>query len=243
VSYHPQGVMLAQDEQAPQEILLVCGDKNLRELLRSLFDSNGYVVEIIDEGNLVCDLVARRDFDLVVLKHPVPGRSGLEVCRDIRAEGGQIPILMLTETAEILEKVVALKLGADDYVTGPHEPLELLARVEALVRRGRWTAKPKATPVRLGETVVDFSRTQVSRNGQTIPVSAKELQLLRYFVEHRGQTLRREELLREVWGINFASATRTLDVHVVALRQKIEDDPKRPRWITTVHGIGYQFRE
>ena len=235
---------VTQDEGATQrQILLVGAAARVSGELTRLLSSDGYNVEVLSQGGQVCSLLERREFDLVILDHPVPGRSGLAICCDIRSAGGQIPIMMITGSAETFEKVVALRLGADDYVTEPIEPAELLARVEALIRRGRWNAKPRSEPARFGRVVVDFRRPQLTCAGEVIPVSAKELQLLKYLFDHRGQTVPRAELLREVWGIGFASSTRTLDVHVAALRRKIEEDPKLPHWILTTHGVGYRFRE
>jgi two-component system alkaline phosphatase synthesis response regulator PhoP len=233
-----------RDDGAEQrQILLVSSGGGESGKLTSLLLSDGYEVEALSHGAQVCSLVAKRCFELVILEHPIPGRSGLEICRDIRAAGGQTPIMMITGSAETFEKVVALRLGADDYVTRPIESAELLARVEALIRRGRWNTRPQTGPVSFGQVVVDFGQPRLTRAGELIPVSAKEFQLLKYLVERRGQTVTRVELLREVWGIGFASSTRTLDVHIAALRRKIEDDPKRPHWILTTHGVGYRFRE
>ena len=242
-------ISLAGSVKAPEEltlhrqILLAGSEDGVSPELAELLRSDGHQVDVLHDGAQVWAHVMCQEFDLVILEHPVPGQSGLDICRAIRAGGGQIPIMMITGDVEVFEKVVALRLGADDYVTRPFDPAELLARVDALIRRGCWSAKPKTGLARFGNIVVDFQRPEVSRDGKSIPISAKELQLLRFLLEHRGHTVARAELLREVWGIGFASSTRTLDVHVAALRRKIEDDPKRPYWLLTIHGIGYRFRE
>src|SRR5579862_7931105 len=147
---------------------------------------------------------------------------------------------MLTAKRQIADKVAGLKTGADDYLTKPFQMPELLARIEALIRRGS-QASVGASRHQFGSLCVDFGRTEVSRDGRNVPVSAKEFQLLRYFVEHRGATLSREELLREVWGYDVMPSTRTVDVHVAWLRQKLEKDPRNPQFILTVVGLGYRF--
>jgi two-component system, OmpR family, alkaline phosphatase synthesis response regulator PhoP len=168
----------------------------------------------------------------------LPRRNGLDVCRDLRQGGTKTPILMLTARSQTFDKVVGLKIGADDYLAKPFEMAELLARVEALLRRPvlRDTAVYQFGPIRF-----DARRTEVRRDGKLLLLSAREFQLLRYFVEHRGETVPRDELLRVVWGYKSAPSTRTVDVHVAWLRQKLEVDPKRPKWIVTVHGLGYRF--
>jgi two-component system alkaline phosphatase synthesis response regulator PhoP len=150
---------------------------------------------------------------------------------------------MLTALTQTEDKVVGLKIGADDYLTKPFEMLELLARIEALLRRATRTFSSTPLIYQFGTIRVDFRRTEITRNGETIAFSAKEFQLLRYFIDHKGETLTRETLLQEVWGYSAIPYTRTVDVHVAWLRQKLEEDPKQPRWIQTVHGMGYKYTE
>jgi two-component system alkaline phosphatase synthesis response regulator PhoP len=184
-------------------------------------------------------------FDLIVLDIMLPGRSGLDLCRDIRTAGLGTPILLLTARSETVDKIIGLKLGADDYVTKPFDMQELMARIEALLRRA---------PIRTGQVVRQFGAirietrgmtdhrdVKVTRGGTPIYLSAREFELLRYFVEHAGMVLSREELLRAVWGYEAGTFTRTVDVHVASLRQKLEKDPKRPELIVTVHKSGYRF--
>jgi two-component system alkaline phosphatase synthesis response regulator PhoP len=177
---------------------------------------------------------------LIILDIMLPRRSGLDVCRDIRLAGLATPILLLTARGQIVDKVAGLKLGADDYVTKPFDTLELMARIEALLRRA---------PTRIGQGIlhfgsirVDIRGTQVTREGKPVYLSAREFQLLRYFAEHNGITLSRDEILREVWGYEAGTFTRTVDVHVAGLRQKLEKAPKKPELIITVPGIGYKFQ-
>jgi two-component system alkaline phosphatase synthesis response regulator PhoP len=150
---------------------------------------------------------------------------------------------MLTARRQTMDKVIGLRTGADDYLTKPFKMAELLARVDALLRRAGRGAEMKAGRYELGNVQIDVRRTEVTREGQVVQLSAKEFQLLRYFLEHRGTTVSRETLLREVWGYDSAPSTRTVDVHVAWLRQKLEDDPKNPQLIRTVVGLGYQFAD
>ena len=178
-------------------------------------------------------------FDLVVLDLMLPRKNGFDVCRDLRHDGIDTPILMLTARSQTFDKVLGLKIGADDYLTKPFEMPEFLARVEALLRRP--ALKGYSSALRFGAIRFDARRAEVWRDGKQVPVSAREFQLLKYFTEHRGETLTREQLLRAVWGYDSAPSTRTVDVHVAWLRQKLEEDSKQPKWIVTVHGIGYRF--
>jgi two-component system, OmpR family, alkaline phosphatase synthesis response regulator PhoP len=170
----------------------------------------------------------------------LPRINGLDVLRELRKRGIETPVIMLTAKGQIADKVVGLKLGADDYVTKPFEMMELLARIEAKLRRAPLTPHP-TEGYQFGEVRVDFRRAEVTRAGAPLELSAREFQLLKYFIEHRGATLTREELLNEVWGYNAMPSTRTVDVHVAWLRQKIEPNSRHPQYILTVHGMGYKF--
>ncbi len=182
-------------------------------------------------------------FDVIVLDVMLPGGNGFDICRAVRQRGIQTPILMLTARGQVVDRVVGLKLGADDYLVKPFEMAELLARVEALLRRSAsTTAATTANDThRFGDVAIDFRRAEVTKNGALLDLSAREFKLLRYFVEHRGAALSRDELLNEVWGYNAMPSTRTVDVHIAWLRQKIEDNPRHPQLILTVHGLGYKF--
>ncbi len=177
--------------------------------------------------------------DLVILDIMLPRKNGFDVCRDIRMAGVVVPILMLTARGQTIDKVLGLKIGADDYLTKPFDAMELLARIEALLRRAK---SPTVGSIhQFGTLRVDLRGTSVTRDGKVVPLSAREFQLLRYFVEHRGVTLSRDVLLKEVWAYSAEAFTRTVDVHVASIRQKIEDNPKRPSLILTVPGLGYKF--
>jgi two-component system alkaline phosphatase synthesis response regulator PhoP len=172
----------------------------------------------------------------------LPKKSGFDVCRDIRKAGLITPILMLTARGQTSDKVNGLKIGADDYVTKPFHMQELVARVEALLRRAPIRPAVQAGVSEFGSVRVDLLGTEATRDGKSVNLSAREFQLLRYFMEHRGATLSRDELLKQVWGYSADMYTRTVDVHVASLRQKLENDPKQPQYILTVQGLGYKFK-
>jgi len=216
--------------------------------LTDRLSKEGYSVDAAGDGPTGFARATSEPFDLIILDVMLPHSSGLDVCRDLRQRGVKTPILMLTAKGQLVDKVVGLKLGADDYLTKPFEMMELLARIEALLRRasnvaeGLGPRKPaEAGTFQFGPNTVDFRKTQVYRDGRPVELSAREFKLLRYFIEHRGATLSRDELLNAVWGYEAMPFTRTVDVHVAWLRQKIEPNPRHPQFILTVHGLGYRF--
>jgi two-component system alkaline phosphatase synthesis response regulator PhoP len=223
-----------------ERILLVEDEPGLRLTLSDRLAREGYTVETAADGEQAMSAATADSFDLIVLDLMLPKKSGLDVCRDLRQNGYATPILMLTARGQTVDKVVGLKLGADDYLTKPFEMPELLARIEALLRRAGQGPSRSALH-RFGSVLVDLRKTEVVRDGKAVPLSAKEFQLLRYFIEHRGETLPRERLLTDVWGYERSLSTRTVDVHVAWLRQKLEADPKQPQFILTIHGLGYKF--
>jgi two-component system alkaline phosphatase synthesis response regulator PhoP len=222
-------------------ILLIEDEPGLCLTLSDRLQKEGYAVEIANDGESGFNRAVNQSYDLIILDLMLPKKSGYDVCRDLRQMGLIIPILMLTALHQTVDKVLGLKIGADDYLTKPFEMLELLARIEALLRRATGTFTSAPVVYQFGNVRVDFRKTEVLRNGEAVPVSAKEFQLLRYFIDHKGATLGREKLLQEVWGYSSVPYTRTVDVHIAWLRQKLEDDPKQPKWILTVHGLGYKF--
>ena len=223
-------------------ILLVEDEAALRMTLGDRLRSEGYGVEYATDGPDGLEKATRLPFDLVILDVMLPGLDGLRVCEDIRAAGLITPILMLTAKGQTADKVAGLKIGADDYVTKPFDMQELMARVEALLRRAPARATVLSEVVHIGPNRVDLRGTEVMRDGHALPLSAREFQLLRYFLEHPGATLTREQLLTDVWGYSGKRFTRTVDVHVASLRQKLEPEPKQPRYLVTVQGLGYKFR-
>ncbi len=225
-----------------KRILLVEDEPGLQLTLSDRLRSEGYEVEISGDGDTAYERASEETFDLIVLDVMLPGKNGFDVCRDLRRDGMTQPILMLTARDQVADKVVGLKLGADDYLTKPFENLELLARIEALLRRSATSATiHSADSYEFGDVSVDFRKAEVVRGGTPVELSAREFQLLRYFIENRGSVLSRDELLNNVWGYDAMPSTRTVDVHVAWLRRKIEANPKHPEHIRTVHGMGYKF--
>ena len=223
-------------------VLLVEDEQALRMIVGDRLRNDGYLVDYAAHGDEAFEKATLLPFDLIILDIMLPRRDGFTVCRDIRQAGLITPIVMLTARGQTADKVNGLKIGADDYVTKPFEMQELMARVEALLRRAPIRPTAQAGSVQWGTVRVDLRGTEVTRDGRTVNLSAREFQLLRYFLEHAGATLSRDELLKEVWGYSADTFTRTVDVHVASLRQKLENDPKQPKFILTVQGLGYKFR-
>lgn len=221
------------------KILVVEDDEVIRMTLGDRLASEGYRVDFAVDGEQGLQKATRGGSDLVILDIMLPKKNGFDVCRDIRMAGVVVPILMLTARGQIVDKVLGLKIGADDFVTKPFDAMELMARVEALLRRSNTPAAPGVH--QFGSLRVDLRGTEVTRDGQVVPLSAREFQLLRYLVEHAGETVSRDVLLKEVWDYSSDAFTRTVDVHVASLRQKVEDDPKKPALIVTVPGLGYKL--
>jgi len=224
-----------------KRILLVEDEPGLRMTLVDRLRREGYEVETRADGETGLRAAVEEAFDLIILDLMLPLKSGLEVCRELRQAGRAMPVLMLTARGQLSDKLSGFQTGADDYLTKPFEMMELLARLEALLRRAPSPAGTGGAGYRFGRVHVDFRSTEVALAGKKLDLSAMEFHLLRYFIEHRGETLSRERLLHEVWGYDSPPQTRTVDVHVAWLRQKLEEDPRQPRWIVTVHGFGYRF--
>ncbi len=222
------------------KILIVEDEPNMVSGLRDNFEFEGY--EVITAGDGVAGLQrALSDSpDLVLLDVMMPRMSGLDVCKQLKAKRPSVPIIMLTARGQELDKVVGLELGADDYVTKPFSIRELLARVKAVMRRAQPLPKDKER-YSFADVEVNLRSCQVSRAGRSLDFSSKEFELLKYFVCHPGETLTRDRLLEEVWGYDKFPTTRTVDAHIVRLRQKLEPQPEEPRFILTVHGTGYKF--
>jgi two-component system alkaline phosphatase synthesis response regulator PhoP len=223
-------------------VLFVEDEEALRMTVGDRLRNQGYAVEYASNGDEGFEKATQLPFDLIILDVMLPKRSGFVVCRDIRQAGLITPILMLTARGQTSDKVNGLKIGADDYVTKPFNMRELMARVEALLRRAPIRPAANAGVFEFGSVRVDLVGTEATRDGKAVNLSAREFQLLRYFIERRGATLSRDELLKQVWGYSAEIYTRTVDVHVASLRQKLEDDPKQPKLILTVQGLGYKFR-
>jgi two-component system alkaline phosphatase synthesis response regulator PhoP len=222
-------------------ILLVEDEPGLVMTLTDLLGAEGYEVESATDGPAGYSKALKGKFDLIVLDVMLPGKSGLEVCRELRRQGNDVAVLMLTAKTQLYDRVVGLKLGADDYLTKPFEPPELLARIEALLRRIKHDKLPPVTRFQFGNVDIDFERSEVHKDGVELNLAAKELELLRYLIDRRGNVVSRDELLEAVWEYQPGVSSRTIDVHVAWLRQKLEDNPQTPRHIHTVRGVGYRF--
>ncbi len=222
-------------------ILLVEDAPDVQLIVADLLSGHGHEVVVSSDGAEGLRIAAEQRFDLMILDVMLPGMSGFDLCRAVRQRGFDGAILMLTARAQVDDRVEGLTTGADDYLIKPFDPKELLARVSALLRR---LGKTPLTPVsryRFGEVNVDFERREVSRAGVLVNLAAKELQLLRQLIDHRGEVLSRERLLSRVWSDQPFIGPRTVDVHIAWLRQKLENNPQAPRHIVTVRGEGYCF--
>jgi two-component system alkaline phosphatase synthesis response regulator PhoP len=222
-------------------ILLVEDEPGLVMTLSDMLTLEGHEVEAATDGVAGLEKALSGAFDLVILDVMLPGKNGFDICRDLRQQGKDVAVLMLTAKSSVTDRVVGLRLGADDYLAKPFDPAELLARVEALLRR---VQKENLTPVKsfeFGDVEADFEKAIVRKAGRELSLTGKEMQLLRYLVDHRGKPVSREELLESVWEYQQGVSSRTVDVHIAWLRQKIEDNVQQPRFIHTVRGVGYRF--
>jgi two-component system, OmpR family, alkaline phosphatase synthesis response regulator PhoP len=222
-------------------ILLVEDEPGLLLTVSDLLTAEGYEVETAGDGESGLNKAAAGKFHLAILDVMLPRKSGFDVCRELRQRGVDIAILMLTAKSQVVDRVVGLKLGADDYLAKPFDPSELLARVEALLRRVRQDKRIPVQSFKFADVEVDFERAEVRKGGREVNMASKELQLLRYLVDHRGRVVPREELLQNVWEYSGDVSSRTIDVHVAWLRQKLEDNPQTPKHIHTIRGMGYRF--
>jgi two-component system alkaline phosphatase synthesis response regulator PhoP len=220
-------------------ILVVEDDPAMSVALRDGFEFEKYDVEVAGDGDEGLRLASGGDFELMILDVMLPKKSGLDVCRELRKSGNRTPIIMLTARGQEIDKIVGLKLGADDYVTKPFSFMELLARVEAIMRRVYRTLP--GDEVSFGNVRLDFKTYQAWRNGDPLELTPREFAILRYFVEHEGEVVTREALLDHVWGYDSAAFTRTVDTHMARLRQKIEAVAGEPRHLITIHRVGYKF--
>ena len=224
-----------------KRILLVEDEPGLVLGLTDLLCNEGYEVETTPDGQVGFQMASEGRYDLLMLDVNLPGKNGFDLCRDLRQRGVTTPILMLTARGQVIDKVLGLKLGADDYLTKPFESLELLARVEARLRNVPHQTSSPVESYAFGSITVNFTSTEVRRHGQPVEMSAREFALLRFLLERPHVTLSRQQLLQDVWGYDAETETRTIDVHLGWLRQKLEDDPRHPRHFLTVRGFGYKF--
>lgn len=228
-------------------VLVVDDDKNLLEVLRYNLAREGYAVIVSDNGVNALEEARTKKPDLVILDIMLPGMNGLEVCRILRKETS-IPIMMLTARAEEVDRIIGLEIGADDYITKPFHVRELLARVNASLRRSNWQQVSQPLPeakrpetLQFGDIELNAAGHRVLRDGQLIKLTPREFKLLAFLMQHHGQVFNRESLVEKVWGFDYDGGSRTVDVHIRSLRQRIENNPEKPRHILTVHGFGYKF--
>lgn len=235
--------MTGQLQTAMTRILIIEDDPHILLGLEEILKGEDYETVACSRGDKACEAVARHQPSLVVLDVMLPGLSGYDVCRQLRAKKVAIPILMLTAKGQEMDKVVGLDLGADDYVTKPFGVRELLARIHALLRRGQLPAPAAKGDVafKIGATTVDPRRFELKRGKATEELTAKELKLLQLFHAHAGEVLSRDKLLNEVWGYGYYGTTRTLDQVIVQLRKKLGDSGEQPKHLLTVHGVGYKL--
>jgi two-component system alkaline phosphatase synthesis response regulator PhoP len=222
-------------------ILLIEDEPGLVLTVTDLLVGEGYEVASEQDGDAGLRTALEGSFDALVLDVMLPRKSGFDVCRELRQKGIDTPILMLTARGQVIDRVVGLKLGADDYLTKPFAPAELLARLEALIRRIHKENRVQVETFEFANVVVDFRRAEVIRGGRPISLAGKELQLLRYLIDNRERVVPREEIMRKVWEYSSDASSRTIDTHVAWLRQKLEENAQSPRHIQTIRGKGYRF--
>ena len=223
-----------------QRILVVEDEPTIATGLQDDLEQEGYAVEVVNDGTEAIKRIREGEFDLILLDVMLPGADGFTVCREARMMGIRTPIVMLTAKGQEVDKVVGLELGADDYVTKPFSPRELLARIKAVLRRTN-TEPKSVNNYQFADITVDFNRFEVFRKGKKIDLTAMEFKLLYAFLKHRGQVLTINELLREIWGEDVFLTDRVVYTHVNNLRYKIEADPHNPKLLVSVRGIGYRF--
>ncbi len=208
--------------------------------LRDGFEYEGYHVQVARDGALGLRMASEKELDLIILDVMLPKLSGFDLCKQLRGAGNPTPIIMLTARGQEIDKVVGLKIGADDYVTKPFSFMELMARVEALLRRTHRQSE-SIDYFRFGDVAVNFKKFEVTKSGMALEMSPREFNILKYFIDHRGEVITRDQLLDSVWGYGSFPLTRTVDMHIAKLRQKVEDTPGDPKHIITIHRVGYKF--
>jgi len=223
-----------------ERILVVEDEPTIATGLRDDLELEGFTVEVVDDGKAALRRILEGEFNLILLDVMLPGMNGFDVCREARLKGNHTPIIMLTAKGQEVDRVVGLELGADDYVTKPFSRRELLARIKAVLRRGRERAKTGGI-YHFADITVNFDRFEVSRRGEKIDLTAMEFKLLRVFLEHRGQVLMIDELMQEAWGRDAVLTDRVIYTHVNNLRNKLEEDPQNPKLLVGVRGVGYRF--
>ncbi len=223
------------------KILIVEDEPQMRLGLKDNFEFEGYQVDFAEDGEKGLAAVQESSYDLIILDVMLPKISGFDLLKKIRNQGNNTPVIMLTAKGEEIDRVLGLELGADDYVTKPFSLRELLARVKAILRRHKVVGEKEQQEYKIGNLDVNFATYEASCSGNPVPMTHKEFEILKYFIDHSEQTISRDNLLHDVWGYEADITSRTVDNFILKLRQKIEHDPSHPRFILTVHGVGYKF--
>lgn len=221
-------------------ILIIEDDGAIVAALRAGFEHEGYAVEVASDGVAGLRLAAEKNPNVIILDVMLPQLSGIDLCQRLRGMGDLVPIIMLTARSQEIDKVLGLKIGADDYVTKPFSFMELLARVEALLRRLKKSVV-EIQQYQFSDIVLDFKKLEATKDGRPLELTAREFELLKFFAQHEGRVVTREQLLDAVWGYENFPFTRTVDMHIAKLRHKIEANPATPRHLITMHRVGYKF--
>jgi DNA-binding response OmpR family regulator len=220
-------------------ILVIEDDPKMQRAISRLFEPEGFSVQLAPDGVAGLEAFSARQPDIVILDLRMPRMGGRDVCKEIKRLSSSVPIIVVSATSDVMDKVLLLELGADDYVTKPFSPRELLARTRAALRRS--SRLPAADRFAFDKVAVDFTRMQLTRAGEPVPMTAQEFKVLKFMVDNRERVISRDELLNEVWGYQDYPSTRTVDNHILKLRQKLENEPANPAHFLTVHGVGYRF--
>ena len=224
-----------------KKILIIEDDPAIRTGLKETLTTEGYSVSEADTGTKGFELAGNNNIDLIVLDLILPGKDGIEICKDLRSDGVKTPIIMVTSRKEEIDKILGLEIGADDYVTKPFSLRELLARVKALIRRS--TYEPgEIEEVAFADLKINFIKQEMLKGTNSVKLSSTEYRILHYFIDHEGEVISRDKFLDEVWGYDSYPTTRTVDNYILSLRKKIEDDPSDPKHLLTVHKVGYKFQ-
>lgn len=225
-----------------KKVLIIEDDPAIRTGLKEALTTEGYSVSEADSGTKGFEIASKGNFDLIVLDLILPGKDGIEICKDLRSDGVKTPIIMVTSRKEEIDKILGLEIGADDYVTKPFSLRELLARVKALIRRS--TYEPgDIEEVAFANLKIDFKKQEMFKGDNPVKLSATEYRILHYFIDHEGEVVSRDKFLDEVWGYDTYPTTRTVDNYILSLRKKIEDDPADPKHLLTVYKVGYKFQK
>ncbi|MBX7223628.1 MAG: response regulator transcription factor [Blastocatellia bacterium] len=223
-----------------KRVLIVEDDPAITVALKDGFEYEGFTVLLASDGETGLRMASEKELDLIILDVMLPRISGFDICKTLRNNRKQTPIIMLTARGQEIDKVLGLKMGADDYVTKPFSFMELMARVEAVLRR---TARHEENQdiYQFADITIDLKKYEAHKNGELLDLSPREIKILKYFIDHKGEVVTRDQLLDVVWGYNSVPLTRTVDMHIAKLRQKIEETPTDPKYIITVHRVGYKF--